>query len=52
MITREFSGKSKEEVIAEAVDILKLSEDQLKVEFIDESSILPFMKKRWSQNKL
>lgn len=46
MITREFSGKTKEEIIEMALDTLKLSEDQVKIEFKDESSLLPFSKKK------
>ena len=46
MITREFSGKTKEEVISNALETLKLSEDQIEIEFKDESSILPFKKKQ------
>lgn len=46
MITREFSGKSKEEVIEEALDVLKLSKEQVKIEFEEENSLLPFLKKK------
>lgn len=46
MITREFSGKSKEEVVAEALDVLKLAENEVKIEFEEENSLLPFLKKK------
>ena len=46
MITREFSGKSKEEVIEEALDVLKLTKEQVKIEFEEENSLLPFLKKK------
>ena len=46
MITREFSGKSKEEVIEEALDVLKLTKDQVQIEFEEENSLLPFLKKK------
>jgi spoIIIJ-associated protein len=46
MITREFSGKSKEEVIEEALDVLKLTKDQVEIEFVEENSLLPFLKKK------
>ena len=46
MITREFTGKTKEEVIEMALDVLKLSMDQVKFDFIEENSVLPFMKKK------
>ncbi len=46
MITREFNGKSKEEVVAEALDVLKLSENEVKIEFEEENSLLPFLKKK------
>ena len=46
MITREFSGKTKEEVIEEALDVLKLTKDQVKIEFEEENSLLPFLKKK------
>jgi len=46
MITREFKGNSKEEVIKKALDILKLREDQIEIIFEDENSILPFVKKK------
>jgi spoIIIJ-associated protein len=46
MITREFSGKTEEEVIAEALGTLKLKEDQVKIEFIDQKNgIFSFGKK-------
>jgi spoIIIJ-associated protein len=46
MITREFSGKSKEELIEEALDTLKLTKDQVKIEVEEDNSLLPFMKKK------
>ena len=46
MVTREFKGNGKEEVVEKALDILKLKKEQVKIEFEDESSILPFVKKK------
>ena len=46
MITREFNGKSKEEVVAEALDVLKLTENEVNIEFQEENSLLPFLKKK------
>jgi spoIIIJ-associated protein len=48
MATREFSGKTKEEVIEKALETLKLKMDQVKFDFIEENSVLPFMKKKVS----
>lgn len=45
MITREFSGKTEKEVIESALDILKLREDQVKIEFEQKQGIFPFGKK-------
>lgn len=46
MISREFSGKTKEEILEEALDILKLKEDQVTIEYEDDGALLPFMKKK------
>ena len=46
MVTREFSGKTKEEILEEALDTLKLKEDQITIEYEDDGSLLPFMKKK------
>ena len=46
MVTREFSGKTKEEILEEALDTLKLKEDQISIEYEDDGSLLPFMKKK------
>ncbi|MCK4798999.1 MAG: protein jag [Spirochaetes bacterium] len=46
MITREFYGKTKEEIIENALNILKLKEDQVTIEFKDENSGFPFIKKK------
>jgi len=46
MTTREFSGKDKDELIGEALDILKLTKDQVHIDIEDDGSVLPFMKKK------
>ncbi len=46
MISREFTGKTKEDVIEEALDLLKLTEDQVQIKFEEESSLMPFKKKK------
>lgn len=47
MVTREFSGKTKEEAIEKGLDVLKLQEDEVEsIECHEENSFLPFMKKK------
>jgi len=46
MVTREFSGKTEEEVITSALETLKLNKDQVKIEFVDQKGgIFSFGKK-------
>jgi spoIIIJ-associated protein len=45
MISREFSGKTEQEVIDNALEVLKLREDQVKIEFEQKSGIFQFGKK-------
>jgi spoIIIJ-associated protein len=45
MISREFSGKTEQEVIDNALEVLKLRQDQIKIEFEQKSGIFPFGKK-------
>ncbi|OHD05922.1 MAG: hypothetical protein A2086_06945 [Spirochaetes bacterium GWD1_27_9] len=45
MITREFSGKTEKEAIDNALNTLKLKEDQVKIELENKAGIFPFGKK-------
>jgi spoIIIJ-associated protein len=46
MVTREFVGKTREEALEKAIETLKMAEGQFTVEYIEESSLLPFIKKK------
>jgi spoIIIJ-associated protein len=46
MIVREFSGNDEQEIIEEALDVLKLTKDQVNIDVEDDGSVLPFVKKK------
>ncbi len=48
MITREFSGKTKEEAIEKGLSILKINKEKVKIDFEEENSLLSFMKKKFT----